>query len=730
MSPTITTPAMTQAGMILGTAAFMAPEQAKGGVVDRRADVWAFGCVLYEMLSGRQAFVGENVTDTLASVLRAEPDWSALPADTPASIHRLLRRALVKNPRERLADMSTARLEIDEARTGADAGAAPLSIASDGRGRSRARTWAIRGTVALAIAAAAVAGYSIRAPRAEPSRSFSIMPPEGTTFADVARGGAPALSPDGRMVAFVAGGPAGRAVWVQSIDSFDARPLAGTEGGASPFWSPDGKSLGFFAGGQVKKVSLSGGQPQTLGPSTVSAFGLVPGAWNADGNVLFSRGNFLYSVPASGGEATPETHRNIEQLDENHWAPSFLPDGRHYLVLVRGGLDLRMQLCLAEVGSDQRQVIASDVTNAQYAPPNGNGPGYVLFVRGDRLIAQAFDPKTFALSGKELTVAGNVAVGSGGALGDFSVSLSGVLAYRVAVTVNSELVFYDRSGKQTGSIGDRPGNPRNSVRISPDGRSVAFTRIGQSGPDIWIADLAGGGASRFTLNGGRTPAWSPDGQYIAYSRDDAVYRKPVQGGGAEILIWRGPGLLAVNDWSGDSRFLLLTRWMTQNGLNGRGVWLLADPLSDSSTHDVTSIESSGIHPEFVPAIGKPRFISYDRDGQVYVRTMPGGAAGVWQVSTDGGNGTRWRSDGRELYFIRPGYASLAAVSIESLNPFRPGPVRQLFAVPRPISVAVSQYAPGYDVSPDGERFLATNSSADLPSSAIHIVTNWQSQLTR
>jgi hypothetical protein len=171
--------------------------------------------------------------------------------------------------------------------------------------------------------------------------------------------------------------------------------------------------------------------------------------------------------------------------------------------------------------------------------------------------------------------------------------------------------------------------------------------------------------------------------------------------------------------------------MTKEGLKGRGAWLLADPLSDSPTHDVTFIESSGIHPEFVPAIGVPRFISYDSaDGQVYVRTMPGAAAGVWQVSTDGGNGTRWRRDGRELYFIRPGYASLTAVSIESLNPFRPGPARQLFAVPRPITIAVSQYAPGYDVSADGERFLATFSSADVPSPAIHIVTNWQSQLTR
>jgi len=720
-SPTITTPAMTQAGMILGTAAFMAPEQAKGGFVDRRADVWAFGCVLYEMLSGRRAFVGENVTDTLASVLRAEPDWSVLPADTPASIRRLLRRALVKDRRERLADMSTARIEIEEARVGADAD----------RGQSGARPWALGATVALAIVAAAVAGYSIRPTRAEPSRSFSILPPDGTAFADVGRGGPPALSPNGRTVAFIAGGAAGRTIWVQSIDSFDARPLAGTEGGASPFWSPDGKWLGFFVGGQVKKVSLAGGQPQALGPSSVSAFGLFPGAWNADGNVLFLRANLVYTVPASGGEAIQVTHRNIEQLDENHWAPWFLPDGKHYLVLIRGGVDLRMQLCLAEVGSDQRRVIASDVTNAQYAPATENGPGYVLFVRGDRLIAQAFDLKTLLLSGKELTVAENVAVAAGGALGDFSVSPSGALAYRGAVPVTSELVFYDRSGKQTGSIGDRPGNPRNNVRISPDGRRVAFTRMGQSGPEIWIADLTGGGASRFTPNGGRTPAWSPDGQFIAYSRDDAVYRKSVQGGGAEILIWRGPGLLAVNDWSGDGRYLLLTRWMTDKGLAGRGAWLLADPLSDSSTHGVTSIESSGIHPEFVPAIGEPRFVSYDSaDGQVYVRTMPGGSDGVWQVSTDGGNGTRWRRDGRELYFIRPGYASLAAVSIESLKPFRPGPVRQLFAVPRPITLAVSQYAPGYDVSPDGEHFVATMSSADLPSPAIHIVTNWQSQLAK
>jgi hypothetical protein len=338
----------------------------------------------------------------------------------------------------------------------------------------------------------------------------------------------------------------------------------------------------------------------------------------------------VYSVPASGGrEATPLTQRNIEQLDENHWAPSCLPNGRHYLVLVRGGPDLRMQRCLAEVGPDQRRVIASDVTNGQYAPTAGTGPSYVLFVRGDRLIAQAFDAKTLGLSGKELTVAENVAVGGGGALEDFRsrrAACSRTEALRVSITNSSSTIARESRSDPSAIVQETLATTFASLRTDGQWRSRAW---GSRGPTSGLPTLPGGGASRFTLNGGRTPAWSPDGQFVAYLREDAVYRKPVQGGGAEILIWRGPGLLAVSDWSGDSRFLLLTRWMTKEGLNGHGAWLLADPLSNSPMHDVTSIASSGIHPEFVPAIGVPRFISYDSaDGQVYVRTMPGVAAGV------------------------------------------------------------------------------------------------------
>jgi Tol biopolymer transport system component len=373
--------------------------------------------------------------------------------------------------------------------------------------------------------------------------------------------------------------------------------------------------------------------------------------------------------------------------------------------------------------------LLKDVTNAQYAPPRKGKLGHVLFVRDGKLMAQPFDAERMTLGEAPVTLAEDVAVSGGGGLGDFSVSPSGVLAYRRGDRGKHELVWYDRTGTQVGAIGDRSGSPRNNVRLSPDGKWAAFTRQGEAFQDVWIADLVGGATSRFTLKGGRTPAWSPDGSYIAFLRQDTIYRKPVRSGGEEVAVWSGPGIMSVNDWSGDGRYLLLTRWDPKAGVAGRGVWLLPEPMADPGKHEPVFLES-GIHPQFVPSIGPPRWVSYDgSDGtsaQVFVRTMPGGAPGRWQVSTDGGNGTRWRKDGRELYFTSSG--GFMSVDVGSSIAFQRGGGRPLFAVPRAIAIAIGQYGLGYDVSADGQRFLTTSPNPETPSAAINVVLDWQSML--
>jgi hypothetical protein len=433
-------------------------------------------------------------------------------------------------------------------------------------------------------------------------------------------------------------------------------------------------------------------------------------------------------VSASGGEATRVTARNVELFDENLRHPSFLPDGRHYLLQVRGGAELENQLYVGELGSNDRRVLVKDVTNGQYVPPRAGKLGYVLFVRDRKLTAQPFDLERLTLAGAAVTLAEGVAVDSGSGLGDFSVSPNGVLAYRRAEAGKQELAWYDREGRQVGAIGDRPGNPRNNLRLSPDGKWAAFTRQGVAAQDVWIADLVGGGASRFTLNGGRTPVWSPDGSYIAFLRNDTIYRKPVRGGGEEVPVWSGPGMISVNDWSGDGRYLLVTRWDAKAGFDGRGIWLLSEPLAESGNHELVSVASSGAHhPQFVPATGPPRWVSYNTD-QVFVQTMPGGAPGKWQVSTDGGNGARWRRDGRELFFFNGG--AIVAVDVDSVPSFRAVAVHTLFPIPRAIQTAIGQYGLGYDVTPDGQRFLTTFPSPETASPAINVVINWQAELPK
>jgi hypothetical protein len=610
---------------------------------------------------------------------------------------------------------------------------APASIADARIAAGLVRRDRGRFVLATAIALAAIAGAALllRPEAPETVRRNWIVPPEGYSFASLMEGGAPALSPDGTKIAFVAG----KSLWVQSLDAFDARSLTGTDGATAPFWSPDSDELAFFADGRdLKTVKLDGGAPRQLASRVrASSQGALPGAWSGDGTLFFSnaRGNIgteLWRVSSKGGEAAPATERNASALEQDHYGAVFLPDRRHFILLVRRGAELRLEVVLGELGSNARKPLLIDVTNAQYAPGRNGRSSHLIFVRGGRLIARPFDDDRLELTGSERTLAEDVAVTLGGGLADFSVSASGVLAYRrAAAGPREEMAWYDRMGKRAGTIGDRRGHPRNIIRFSPSGKSVAFTRQGTKTQEVWVADVTSGHPERLTDNG-RSPIWSPDESEIAFLREDeseksdqpsyTIYRKKVDGSAPEVPVWSGPRIIHINDWSGDGQHLLLTVFDTPK--TGIALLLLPNPLSPSAPHDPVRFETNGIgHAQFVPSKGAPLGITTDG---VMVHGMPGTKPGPWQVGSENAQISRWSRSGRELFFHDGGYLQVA----ERVGPaadFKFGPPRRLFPLPFGFLIAAGQWVPVWDVTPDGQRFLVTNPPPDAPAS-IAIVTNW------
>jgi hypothetical protein len=645
---------------------------------------------------------------------RPDPMEPRIPDDLPPLASRTIARCLARNPEDRWQSATDLASVLDQLAAGA---AQPRAAAE-----RRPIAWVALAAGLILVVAAVIGAMSWTRPAAAPRPlRFTIPPPEGTTFPTVSVGGAPAVAPDGQLIAFVAEGSDGRRLWVRSLEAVDARPLPGTDGAANPAWSSDGRSLTFFAGGSLQRVGLDGQPPRPLTENPVGAGGA---AWNDHGQIVWSNGAVLRTIPAGGGEAADVTERDTRLLEENHYAPAFLPDGKHYLVLVRAGADLRYTLCVGELGDPtSRQVLLSGVSSARFAPSASGGPGSLLFVRDGRLLAQPFDADRLAFIGEPHAVADRVATHSFGIIGDFSASAN-VLAYRVSDPPTQELVWFDRTGRPVGGIGDRPGNRRNNVQLSPDGRSVAFVRETSGVQDVWIADLERGTPARFTFDGGRSPVWSPDGSEIAYLSGDAIVRKPVAGG-SEVVVWKGAGILALNDWSGDGRHFLLTRWDPSQGMKGRGLWLLSTGgLNEPPVP--TLFEAGGLHGQFAPAAGPPRWVAYDGAG-TWVRQMPGSGDGKWQVA-ERSNAVRWRPDGRELFFIR--LLDFVSVQVEDgKGPgFRHSAPQPLFVAPPALRVAMSQYALGYDVAADGQRFLATFPTRETPSAVIDVVLNWQSAL--
>jgi Tol biopolymer transport system component len=731
-SPTLAHMA-TQAGFILGTAAYMSPEQAKGKPVDRRADIWAFGCVFYEMLTGKMAFGGETVTDILASVVRSEPDWSQLPEGTPLRARVLLQRCLQKDPKQRLRDIGDARISLDEIISGAPLEAptpGELAAASGWLGAFGQHTilpWAIAALLFATLTP--VLFIHLREKPlslARPVR-FEIPLPEKVTISTAGRY---ALSPDGNQLAFFASGSDGvTRIWIRALDSLDAHPLPGSESTADTpfFWSPDSRYIAFDAGRKLNKIDISGGAAETLCDLPGYAVG---GSWNRDGVIIFGQDSgVIMRVSANGGPATPLTALNPSRKEVDHLFPSFLPDGGHFIYLRVSSQPENSGVYIGSLDSkpeqqDSRQLLATPY-GPVYAPSSDPQRGQLLFLRDGTLMAQPFDSRGLELSGQPVTVARQV--GSFWDGGFFSASASGVLVYRTAGGADSQVTWLDRQGKALGTTGE-PGN-YSTVALSPDGTRAAVTRIDQY-PVVWLVDFSRGTSTRFTFVSPLSSyaVWSPDGSHLIYasyknSGSQDLYRKAANGATDEELLLKSDENKYPTNWSRDGRFLLYQALDSKTGKFS--LWTL--PLEgDKKPFLFLRTAFNNREGQFSP---DGRWVAYvsDESGreEVYVRAFSpdstsaaSDTGGKWLVSTGGGVQPRWSGDGKELYY-RASDGKLMAVDVATKSVFRPGLPKVLFQAP----------SSDWDIAPDGKRFLfaVPTKQGQAP---FTVVLNWQAGLKK
>ena len=690
LSPTITSPAMTAVGIILGTAAYMSPEQAKGRTVDKRADIWAFGCVLYEMLTGRRAFPGDDVSETLATVIKSEPDWNALPAGTPASIRRLLRRTLDKQPSRRLADIADAMLELDEE-------ADPSLPAAQMTSRS-SRLWRL-GWFAAGIAITGTVGFV--ATRLQPA-----IPPAVVRFSlayeGILRGFD--VSPDGQTIAYAAAVPGGRSgVWTRRVDSEMSTLLPDTNEASAPFWSPDGRSIAFFSGTRLRRLDIDGRSARTIAESGA---GLNRrGSWATGGVIVFTNNQQVYyTVPSEGGQPTeiipPASMRG--RVTNARVASNWV------FLVARDIAGAAETWAVRFDGSDGRKVTDG---SAEFVPPD-----HLLIYRSDDVFVQQVDVSTFERRGPAKPLGLGVIRGAA-VRGDTMVMQSG------SVAVPSELTWFDRSGKTLGVVGEV--GDHFMPRLSPDGTKLAVeTHGGEGGGDIFVYDLTARTRVRLTFepthhNAGST--WSPDSSRLAFHstrQGMSVFIKPVSGASPESLVFESNSANPV-DWSGDGRFLLIDRTVSSQP----GIYRL--PISGSSKPEPVLIDPKvrAFQGQLSPDGTLLAYVLDERPGgEVYVSPYPPTGA-KWQVSIKGGNSPRWNRNGKELFYVSPERA-IMSVPVATKGTFSSGTPIELFRSSiRPLSADWYDY----DVTSDGNRFIVV-SLRETTSEPLRVIANWRSLL--
>jgi Tol biopolymer transport system component len=726
-APTVTLGG-TREGLIVGTAAYMSPEQARGQPVDKRTDIWAFGCVLYEMLTGRAAFVGPTITDTLAAILEREPNWQALPLATPGNIHRWLRRCLEKDPKRRWRDIGDARIELTDASASPTPampaeGRTPIEIGElrlypDGHLKQSATrfrerlAWISALALVILIAAAWQVWFRQHGVAVAPALEMrlEIITPPTTDASSLA------ISPDGQKIVFAGTSDGRQRLWLRLLGSPSRQALTGTDSAYYPFWSPDSRSLGFFADGKLKRIDIETGSVQVLASATAGR----GGAWNRDGVILFApQAGPIYRISADGGERTQLTR---PEQGTSHRFPEFLPDGRHFLYYVPGSSKVRGVHIGQLDGTETRRLVDADVAGVYLSS------GKLMFIRQGTMLAQDFDPVRLALSGHPVPVAEQVAVNVEFGSAAVSASATGLLAYRAGPAERRQLTWFDRSGREVAKVGSPDSAGPWGPSISPDGGYIALTRTVEANGDIWLLETARGALRRLTLDPANDvgPIWSPDGSRIAFSSNREgpanLYEKPADGAGDEKLLLATPLDKQVADWSPDGRFLL---YRSQDTKTKYDLWAL--PLErERKPFPIVQTNFDERDAQFSP---DGKWIAYESDEsgrfEIYVQPFPGPGAKL-PISTNGGAQVRWPHEGKELFYIGLD-ERLMAVPIrlpsngQAVEVGAPVPL-----FPARVGGAVSVYRQQYMVSPDGQRFLINTVLAESGTSRITLILNLKS----
>jgi len=702
----------TGEGTILGTAAYMSPEQARGKKVDKRADIWAFGCVLYELLTGKQAFGEETVTETFAAVLKAEPDWSQLPATTPASIRVLLRRCLQKDLTRRLRDATDARIEIEDALDAPAAVEPPTSVMPAHPVWQRAIPWA-----AGLIAGAVIAGLAVwnlkPSPPKRVTRTVVALPLDDQLV--IRPFPVFALSPDGTLLAYQASRGGTQQIYLRRIDSLEARPVPGTEGARSSFFSPDGQWLGFSDGRKLKKISVSGGAPVTI------ADGIAAG-WGSNDMIVIANAANLWQVSASGG--TPQPLTQLEKGELAHAWPEILPGGKAvvFTVFTSENPD-DAQIAMQSLETGKRKVLVNGGSYARYA-----SSGHLVYIRSGTLLAVPFDLERLAATGPAVPVLEAVLESPRGA-GYFSIAKNGSLVYVPGSTGRAgervmTLVWVDRKG-----VADplkAPPRRYRLPRVSPDGQHLAVA-IAEARTDIWTYSLARDPLTRLTFEGSNSGhQWTRDGKRVAFSSDRggsaSVFWKPADGGGADEQLTTGNQAHLPGSFTLDGRSFFFTEIDPKTGLD---IWVMPLERNGKPRPFLRAPYSEGT-PRLSPDDQYVAYVS-DESGrfEVYVQPFPG-PGGKYQISSEGGREIAWAANG-ELFY-RTGDNKMMAVEIKTQPTLTVGKPRLLFEGYE-INNQGNRLAANYDVTADGQRFIMLKSSdQQAATTQIIFVVNWFEEL--
>ena len=677
-SPTLTARA-TQLGVILGTAAYMSPEQTRGRAVDKRADIWSFGVVLFEMIAGRRLFDGMDTSDVIASVLRQEIDWDRLPAETPAPMRRLLQRCLERDPKRRLRDIGEARIALETS------GEEPAAVSSRPSAAPSSKLPWIVATGALLAAGGLAAMVALNTPAslpATPRMMVEIGPPPDQEFLIGSNAGAAIISPDGSTIAFIVQTPAGRQLRVRSLATGETRALPGTSEVHYPFWSPDSRSIGFFGSGKLYTIAVAGGRPEAVADIDQGR----GGTWSDAGDILFTPqgGGVVHRVPSRGGASVAVTSFDQGRGENAHYWPVALPGGRKFLFFVRSTQPENNGIYLGSLDGAKPVRLVTSLSSGLYAPPRGNQPGHLLWVRDDDLFAQPLDVDGGRLTGEVTSVASDVRVEESQRGTFASVSNTGRLVWASARSAEMRFAWYDRSGRRLDAL-PVPSGKIMQPRISRDGKRLAFTRASGGTADVWVHEFASGAIKQVSTSPDydENPSWAPDGRRLIYEgyADNTMIVATVDGSSPDVRITTGSKLTAGSILA-DGRTLIFSQLAAGN-TNDLATVSLDNPktvlaLTDDRGQEFQPAPSpDGRWLAFVTTrTGRPEVVIARllKDGATYRlgQRLP--------VSTSGGIDPAWRQDGREMLYQAPD-ATLMSLTVTLGDVLTLGKPTPLFKLP-------------------------------------------------